>query len=445
MGKSTGKGSLALWTHNLNSIKILESYHHKYYNGPAMKVGAGVITADAYCKLPMSFETSVVWQEASHVVVPIQDLTDSRQVAAHKSGYRVVGGTCPTVGIAGGYSQGGGHSLLSSLYGLGADNVLEWEIVTADGTHLIATPAQNQDLYWALSGGGGGTYGVVLSMTLKLHADGPIGGAYLAFDSSTVGLDVFWEGVDLFHASLPPIVDTGSTILYQFTNGNFIIFALTSPDRDVAQVTQLLQPFINGLSARNITYQFVPSYHDNYYDHFASNFGPLPLGPFPVSQLTSSRLIPREAMAKTPAVISKAFRATVADNNFYLGCLALNTQAANPAGPNAVLPAWRDALMQCIVVGPWSWKVPFEEMQAREQELTGVIMPRLEAATPGSGIYLNEGNYLQADWKGQFYGENYAGLLEVKRKYDTGNAFYAATAVGSDAFAIDGEGRLCHA
>ncbi|KAK2598894.1 hypothetical protein QQS21_005636 [Conoideocrella luteorostrata] len=53
----------------------------------------------------------------------------------------------------------GGHSLLSSMHGMGADLILEWEAVTANGTHLIASPTENKDLYWAFSGGGGGTYG----------------------------------------------------------------------------------------------------------------------------------------------------------------------------------------------------------------------------------------------------------------------------------------------
>lgn len=57
-----------------------------------------------------------------------------------------MGGTCPTVGIVGGYTQGGGHSILSSSYGVAADNVLEWEVVTVDGRHLTATPTQNADL-----------------------------------------------------------------------------------------------------------------------------------------------------------------------------------------------------------------------------------------------------------------------------------------------------------
>lgn len=59
---------------------------------------------------------------------------------AYKAGVRVVGGSCPTVGLAGGYSQGGGHGLFSSQYGLAADQVLEWEVVFADGRVLRPPP-----------------------------------------------------------------------------------------------------------------------------------------------------------------------------------------------------------------------------------------------------------------------------------------------------------------
>lgn len=82
---------------------------------------------------------------------------------ADKVGLAVLGGECPTVGLAGGYTQGGGHSSLASKYGLSADQALEWEVVDGTGKLLRASRAENSDLFWALSGGGGGTYGVVWS------------------------------------------------------------------------------------------------------------------------------------------------------------------------------------------------------------------------------------------------------------------------------------------
>ncbi|KAF7892007.1 hypothetical protein EAF00_008309 [Botryotinia globosa] len=101
MGRSNGEGSLAIWTHNLKDISFL-NYTSTNYTGPAVKVGAGVQFFEAY------------------------------KIAA-ENGLRVVGGFCPTVGMAGGYVQGGGHGPLGETYGLSADNALEFEVVTADG------------------------------------------------------------------------------------------------------------------------------------------------------------------------------------------------------------------------------------------------------------------------------------------------------------------------
>lgn len=55
--------------------------------------------------------------------------------------------------MVGGYLQGGGHSALSSLFGMGADSVLSYEVITPEGNFVTASPDHNQDLYWALSGG----------------------------------------------------------------------------------------------------------------------------------------------------------------------------------------------------------------------------------------------------------------------------------------------------
>ncbi len=61
-----------------------------------------------------------------------------------------------TVGAYGGWTAGGGHSTLGSLYGLGSDQVLSIDVVTADGRFLTADPETNADLFYALRGGGPG-------------------------------------------------------------------------------------------------------------------------------------------------------------------------------------------------------------------------------------------------------------------------------------------------
>lgn len=402
--------------HNLASIEVIDSFHSPGYQGPAMKLGAGVIAADAYTE-------------------------------AHKYGLRIVGGSCPTVGLAGGYTQGGGYGILSGMHGLGADNVLEWELITASGEYLIASPMQNSDLYWALSGGGGGTYGVVLSTTMRLHQDGPVGGAFLAFNSTNSGAseDQFWDAVELFHASLPPILDTGTTIVYQIQAGSFAIWSLTAPGQTKSQVADLLSPFLQGLEEHKMPYTFIPSSSETYYDHYTATFGPLPFGPVPVPYLLSSRLVPRSAVADNPAAVNDALKTAVASGNFLLACTAVNANFSAPVASNAVLPAWRSALTHCIVERPWDWSVPRVEMLAQHRELTDVIVPALMAATPGSGTYANEADFTQPEWQREFYGENYQKLVQIKNKYDPDGVFYGVTAVRSEAWEIDGEGRLCGA
>jgi len=58
---------------------------------------------------------------------------------------------------------------MAPLYGLTADNILEIDVVIADGTLLTANECENTDLFWALRGGGGGTYGIVTRMVHKAH------------------------------------------------------------------------------------------------------------------------------------------------------------------------------------------------------------------------------------------------------------------------------------
>ena len=81
----------------------------------------------------------------------------------------VVGGYAQTVGASGGYVQGGGHGSMGPKYGLAVDNVLEFDVVTADGSLLTVNSCNNPDLFWALRGGGGGTFGVVTRTVYKAH------------------------------------------------------------------------------------------------------------------------------------------------------------------------------------------------------------------------------------------------------------------------------------
>lgn len=400
--------------HNLKSIGFLD-YKNKEYSGPAIKMGAGVQAYEAY-------------------------------LAAGAHGLRVVGGGCPTVGVSGGYTQGGGHSILSSIYGLSADQVLEWEVVTADGKVLTASPTDNPDLYWALSGGGGGTYGVVLSLTARAHQDGVIGGASLVFTSAGISQDTFWDAIGVWHAGLSAIVDTGANAVHYITKDAFALTVLTAPYKSAAEVTALLQPFTTRLKALNITYSLNVTSFPTFLEHFETYLGPLPYGSFPGGQLTGGRLIPRSVVQTNNAALTSAVRNISRTGTFLLAGFAINVSHAvvgNTPSSNSVLPAWREALISFLVVGAWNFTAPWEEMVARANEMTDSIVPQLEAVSPGSGTYLNEADFQQRNWQEEFYGANYERLRDVKRRYDPEDLFYATTAVGSEAWTVADDGRLC--
>ncbi|UQC86326.1 FAD binding domain-containing protein [Colletotrichum lupini] len=410
-GRSTGAGALAIWTHYLKGTEIVD-WDDEHYAGKALKAGAGV----------QGFEAIA---------------------AANEAGLAVVTGECPTVGIAGGYVQAGGHSALSTIYGLAADNTLSFEVVTPTGELLTASRAENEDLYWALSGGGGGNYGVVTSITTRAHPDAPVSGAKFAV--TVADNETLYQVIDAFHAALPAIVDSGVMIIYFFGPGFLQSPAMTAYNKTQAEVEQILQPFTDSLAQLNITLQPNLTSFDGYRDHYNNYWGPLPSGNIQVgTQLFGGRLLPRAVLPD----FGPTARQLVELGVTYIG-VGLNVShfghdgADESAKFNAVLPQWRDSIVQVSLTLPWSFEVPFEDMVAEQTRMTEVVQPVIEAATPGAGAYINEADFQQKDWQETFYGVNYEALLGIKNKYDPKGLLYNVAAVGSEAWTVDNNGRMC--
>jgi FAD/FMN-containing dehydrogenase len=140
-GTSNAPDSLMIWTRAMDKIVLHDEFVPQSCGTPpqpAVSVGAGAIWLHVY------------------------------DAVTTKAGRFVQGGGCTTVGVAG-LIQSGGFGSFSKYYGTAAASLLEAEVVTADGAVRIANTCTNPDLFWALKGGGGGSFGVVTRLTLKTH------------------------------------------------------------------------------------------------------------------------------------------------------------------------------------------------------------------------------------------------------------------------------------
>lgn len=410
-GRSAGAGSLGLWMHNLKNISFFD-YSSPKYTGKAARIGAGIMVREAY-------------------------------EAAHEAGLVITGGACPTVGVAGGWFPGGGHGPLSSLYGLGADTTLEFEVVTADGSIVTAT-ADNEhaDLYWALSGGGAGNYGVVLSITAKAWPDMPVAGSVFTFVNTND--DTYWKAIKgwlktLLELNQIPGLSTASG----FSKQGFTMNFATLPGGTEESLNKVLAPYMAQLRSLDMlmvanTTQEHPSFLDHY-NAFTES---------PTINITEgARMIPASLVqddAKLDSLVS-AMR-TMTDDKGVFALVSNNVSLSRvnvEAGSNSVLPAWRDTLF----ITNFGRYVPNGEPWdglSSEQTIVNNWQTMLRDLTPDGGAYANEGTFNDATWKDDYYGAHYDRLLSIKRAYDPEGLFWAHTAVGSDAnWVPQPDGRLC--
>lgn len=424
LGKSSGAGSLSVWMHGMKDMAYLEEYEDPTYSGPAIKAGAGVQGFELY---EFGYEHNSIG----------------------------LGGLCVTVGILGGWFQGGGHSPLSPLFGMGADQVLSLEVVTADGRFVTANRETNPELFWALCGGGAGTYGVVTSVTVKAYPNVPATAATWTFSTDDVTPDQFKESVRSWLSYFPRYADMG---LYSYLNvvptpsgGNaFIMNPLIAPNKTLSQTQAIIQPWLDEMTALNVTVTPDWTYHSEWYavtqtaltNGSANNYG----------GITGNRLFPRSNF-EDPSSFTATFDAiwsAIEAGNVMLPYNIAPGYAPGSTSDNAVNPAWREAIAYIIVGGSVDPSLPPAERMAAHLNFTHGPMQALRDVSPGAGSYGNEGDKLEPNFQWAYYGSFYPRLLELKKRLDPWNLFYAATAVGAEFLevrgsegTVDENGRLC--
>jgi hypothetical protein len=220
------------------------------------------------CKIPLS----AVRVAAGHTNIEVQE-----DVAQH--GMAIVTGANPGVGLIG-WLTGGGHGPLSTSYGMGADNLLEATVVMPDGKVVLANPCRNEDLFFAIRGGGGGTFGVVTEVVVRTFPT-PKTTAHTfqvrAISSSTN--PEFYELLGIMHSYLQRLKDGGMqgyylvvgppivpTVSFSWT---FLLY-----DKPSGTVERLIEPIEAYLNERKHIFEWTSTItHTNtYIDMHNANF-----------------------------------------------------------------------------------------------------------------------------------------------------------------------------
>ncbi|KAJ5817483.1 FAD-binding type 2 [Penicillium robsamsonii] len=307
-----------------------------------------------------------VWEEAYDV--------------AFKRNVVIVGGGDPTVGCIGGYTQGGGHSPASHDYGLAADQVLEAQVVLATGSIVTANACQNSDLYFAIRGGGGGSYGVVTSMT-------PI--------AASKDTDAFLDAVTDIHEQYPSIMDEGFSGYGSWSiNNPMKVFAnestgyvhnaaimgksLAEAQKIPAPLLQTLQKYNGASLSVSVSWFEFPTYAAYY------------------------QAIRTQLRTMIGAIAGEANEYTINNVELVAGGKVLTDVNDKYSNVN---PAWRSAYIVEVVARGWP-----DESTAH---------------------YMNEADRNDPSWATNFYGTNYLRLEAIKKKYDPTGLFYCPTGVGS--------------
>ncbi|KAJ7185528.1 FAD-binding domain-containing protein [Mycena filopes] len=393
-GRSSAPGSLALWTHNLKSLSYNESFVP--VGCPASNVKPGVT---------MGVRRAVSMVHTCSSACPLW--TDFYP------------GAETTVGASGGWVMGGGHGALANTLGLGADRVLQFKIVTPTGLYLTANECQNIDLFWALRGGGGGTFGVVLESTTLASPQLTLQVAFAAFSrTNTNATRGFYE-----------VVVENSVSWAEAGNASHALYV--TPKLNSTESAAAMQPLFNYVSSLAPTDPGVeiltlelPSY-GAFFQNFIANSG----APVGENAVIGSRLIPAANFgdAAGRAALVDALMQTLAHVTFDLTLIA-TTYNVPDDGSTSVTPAWRTAIWHAVAEGGWDGAAPLGDEKAAYSGM-GAATDYLRAITPDAA-YQNEADVHEPNHEVSFWGTNYPRLLQIKRKYDPQNLLECWHCVG---------------
>ncbi|KAI5807821.1 FAD/FMN-containing isoamyl alcohol oxidase MreA-like protein [Peziza echinospora] len=474
LGRATRRDSLMLWTHFLDGIVVIDPMKE----GGGGDGGNSTTSRGQGIWYPEGCDASngkEFGEEEVLIQVEAGVELHALYAKAAELDRSVVGGSSPTVGAAGGYIQGGGHSLLGPWKGMGSDNVVELEAVSAEGKLLTASPCTNPELFWALRGGGGGTFAVVTKATLRTHPNPPVvvynfnvTVPLMTTNSTTTPTTKFWTLIEKWHSITPGLNDLNGGgyyfILTDVPPGIHMFIAIVHFPVDENQpseeaIAEYFLPFEtwvyqefgtlqSGLVARDLTTLPKVSFLFTAMGTFENGLGG--------TNILGSRLLARDAFLGEDGLrkMTSAFRDISEIGgpfNVILGhIVAGGAVSANGAHISSALnPAWRKALVHLVVTHGWQPGDPFERQQEVKDIMTHKMVPKLKEldydAASGMqtmGSYMNEADKEEEEWQESFWGENYAELRRLKIVWDPKGVFWCRPCVGSEGWDREGVCRV---
>lgn len=332
--------------------------------------------------------------------------------ATHAHGLATTGGIISTTGI-GGLTLGGGIGYLSRGFGLSCDNLLSAEVVTADGRMLSVSDEANEDLFWAIRGGGG-NFGVVTSLEYQLHPVREIYGGPMLYelrDAATVlkfFRDFIQDAPEEFGGFPAWQIAPPLPFIPEDRHGDTFLVFVACWAGPIAEGEAALKPFreVAPIVAEGVGPMPYPALNSAFdalvppglQHYWKANF---------VKDLTDEAIAAHlEHGPKVPVV------------NSTVHIYPING-ACHRVAPDATAFAYRDATFATVIAGMWPDPAQNDANIAWVRDFYDATAPHSE-----EGGYVNFMADDDQDRVRVNYRENYDRLVDVKRQYDPDNLFH---------------------
>lgn len=350
------------------------------------------------------------------------------QLADH--GVSIPAGSCPSVGISG-LALGGGVGVVARRYGLTSDRLVAARVVTADGDVVTCNAASHPDLYWALRGGGG-SFGVVTTMTFATHPAVPLAHAFVTWPWpaaaavlsgwqpwAVAGPAALWSSAQVLatDGAGPPTVSVAAVMVSSRAAlaeqiGRLVQSVPAAPTVNFVATESYEATMLLEAGCADLT---VPACHVE----AETPGGSLPRDAFVAGSDFFTHPIPASGIDALVAAVQQRQsdpRLGVGGASFDLLGGAVDALAADAT-------AWvhRGALFNAQYTASWS-QSPGNGPLARNQHSLATVHGAVRNYASGQA-YQNYADDSLADPQRAYYGANLARLIEVRRRYDPAGMF----------------------